>query len=179
MAASDSRYLKEAGIRGQGSGQSRLQVEVVSVARIPHVGLASWLRRIAPPRARGKMTIAIATDARVQALNRRHRRKDEPTDVLSFPSDERGYLGDVAIAAGVARRQARAAGHSLQTELRVLALHGLLHLLGYDHERDDGRMSRLERRLRARGGLREGLIERQAPRLRAGQAPRLRSGQVR
>jgi probable rRNA maturation factor len=82
------------------------------------------------------------------------------TDVLSFPSDERGYLGDVVIAAGVARRQALRAGHSLQTEVRVLALHGLLHLLGYDHERDAGRMARLEARLRRLGGLREGLIER-------------------
>jgi probable rRNA maturation factor len=106
------------------------------------------------------MTVAIVSDARVRALNRQYRRNDKPTDVLSFPSDERGYLGDVVIAAGVAARQARAAGHSLATELRVLALHGLLHLLGYDHERDDGRMARLERRLRKRGGLREGLIER-------------------
>jgi len=106
------------------------------------------------------MTVAIVSDARVRALNREYRRQDKPTDVLSFPSDERGYLGDVVIAAGVAARQARAAGHSLGTELRVLALHGLLHLLGYDHERDDGRMARLEQRLRKRGGLREGLIER-------------------
>ena len=123
-------------------------------------GLASWLASVAPSRARGTVTVAIVSDARVRALNRQYRRKDKATDVLSFPSGERGYLGDVVIAAGVAARQAREAGHTLATELRVLALHGLLHLLGYDHERDDGRMARLERRLRRRGGLEEGLIER-------------------
>lgn len=63
------------------------------------------------------------------------------------------HLGDIVIATGVARRQARAAGHPLGAELRCLALHGLLHLLGYDHERDTGQMERLERRLRRRGGL--------------------------
>ena len=71
-------------------------------------------------------------------------------------------LGDIVIATGVARRQAREAGHSYSTELRVLALHGLLHLLGYDHERagDAGRMARAETRLRTKGGLKRGLIER-------------------
>jgi len=128
------------------------------VGRAP--GLASWLASVAPARARGTLTIAIVSDARVRTLNRKFRKKDKPTDVLSFPSGERGYLGDVVIAEGVARRQAREAGHSLATELRVLALHGLLHLLGYDHEHDDGRMARLERQLRKRGGLHEGLIER-------------------
>lgn len=137
----------------------RLIVEVVAGGvRAP--GLAAWLRGVAPARARGQLTVAIAPDARVRALNRQFRRQDRPTDVLSFPAGERGQLGDVVIAAGVARRQARAAGHPLQTELRVLALHGLLHLLGYDHDEDDGRMARLERRLRLKGGLREGLIER-------------------
>jgi probable rRNA maturation factor len=69
-------------------------------------------------------------------------------------------LGDIVIARGVARRQAREARHSEGTELRVLALHGLLHLIGYDHEHDDGRMGRVEQRLRRKGRLREGLIER-------------------
>jgi probable rRNA maturation factor len=71
-------------------------------------------------------------------------------------------LGDIVIARGVAKRQARAAGHAELDELRLLALHGLLHLLGYDHERDNGRMRQVERRLRRKGGLREGLIERAA-----------------
>jgi probable rRNA maturation factor len=133
-----------------------LSIEVVG--RAP--GLAAWLSSVAPARARGTMTVAIVSDARVRALNRKFREKDKATDVLSFPSEEPGALGDVVISSGVAARQARAAGHSLATELRVLALHGLLHLLGYDHERDDGQMARLERRLRRLGGLREGLIER-------------------
>jgi probable rRNA maturation factor len=141
----------------QGAPNERLLVEVVP-GRMR--ALASWLASVAPAGARGAMTVAIVPDARVRALNRQYRRKDTATDVLSFPSGERGFLGDVVIASGVAARQARAAGHSLGTELRVLALHGLLHLLGYDHERDDGRMARLERRLRKRGGLREGVIER-------------------
>jgi probable rRNA maturation factor len=138
----------------------RLTIDVVTagVARAP--GLARWLTSIAPARARGTMTLAIVPDRRVRRLNRRYRRTDAATDVLSFPSDEPGYLGDIVIASGVARRQAREAGHSLRHELRVLALHGLLHLLGYDHERDAGRMARVEARLRLRGGLHQGLIER-------------------
>jgi probable rRNA maturation factor len=135
-------------------------VDVVKPRGMRAPRLASWLASIATSRARGTVTIAIVSDARVRALNRQYRRTDKATDVLSFPSGERGYLGDVVIAAGVAARQAHEAGHTLATELRVLALHGLLHLLGYDHERDDGRMARLERRLRRRGGLEEGLIER-------------------
>jgi len=139
---------------------ARLDVEVVTSEGVRAPGLRRWLADVAPARARGTVTVAIVPDARVRALNHEYRRKDTPTDVLSFPAEERGHLGDVVIAAGVARRQARAAGHSLQTELRVLALHGLLHLLGYDHERDDGQMARVERRLRRQGGLVEGLIER-------------------
>ena len=135
-------------------------MDVVISGGIRAPGLAAWLSGVAPARARGVVTVAIVPDGRVRLLNRQYRRKDAPTDVLSFPAEEPTILGDIVIAAGVARRQAREAGHTLQTELRVLALHGLLHLLGYDHEHDDGRMARLEARLRRKGGLREGLIER-------------------
>jgi len=143
-------------------GASQLSVAVVpsGAARVP--GLATWLRAVAPARTRGTVTIAIVSDDRIRRLNRRYRRRNAATDVLSFPSDVPGDLGDVVIAAGVARRQAREAGHSIQVEYRTLALHGLLHLLGYDHEGDDRRMARVEARLRKRGGLPEGLIERHA-----------------
>jgi probable rRNA maturation factor len=140
-----------------------LTVDVVTSGRIRAPGLGPWLAGVAPARARGCVTVAIVPDARMRAFNRQYRKKDNTTDVLSFPSGERGFLGDIVIAAGVSARQAREAGHTLATELRVLALHGLLHLLGYDHERDDGRMARLEQVLRRRGGLREGLIERGVP----------------
>ena len=181
------------------SGQTRLHVDVVDARgrRQPGRGLAAWLRRVAPARARGAVTIVLVSDPRMRALNRTYRGKDYATDVLSFSADRspgrkggigrRGRnarkraglplqpappiqpiqpilpsLGDIVIARGVAKRQARAAGHAELDELRVLALHGLLHLLGYDHEGDNGRMRQVERRLRRKGGLREGLIERAA-----------------
>jgi probable rRNA maturation factor len=142
---------------------ARLDVEVITAPRVPRApGLRAWLAAAAPRSARGTATVAIVPDARVRALNRRFRGRDAATDVLSFPAGGGMHLGDVVIAAGVARRQARARGHAVGTELRVLALHGLLHLLGYDHETDDGRMARVERRLRRRAGLPAGLIEREA-----------------
>jgi probable rRNA maturation factor len=150
-----------------------LSVDVVTPAPVRAPSLARWLRSVAPSNVRGRVTVALVSDHRIRVLNRKFRGVDRVTDVLSFPAEEPSApgrarriggprnLGDIVIGAGIARRQAGSAGHSLQTELRVLALHGLLHLLGYDHERDDGRMARLESRLRRRGGLREGLIERQ------------------
>jgi probable rRNA maturation factor len=144
-------------------------------------GLARWLERAAPPRASGDVTVYLTTDARIRALNRRYRGHDRVTDVLSFGAVWRSpqagsrkpeagswkleaesgpFLGDIVIALGRARRQANEARHSLATELRILSLHGLLHLAGFDHETDDGRMARVERTLRRRAGLGEGLIER-------------------
>jgi len=155
----DSRRLRVAITDGQGRP-----------VRAP--GLRPWLVSVAPGRARGALVIALVSDAEIRALNRRYRRTNQPTDVLSFPAGPAGSpdreangqvsLGDLVIATGVARRQAAEAGHSYATELKVLALHGLLHLLGYDHHGadDHGRMERLEARLRRRGGLSAGLIER-------------------
>jgi probable rRNA maturation factor len=153
----------------------RLRVTVTGHAgapvRVP--GLRAWLESVAPARARGEVSVAFVSDTKMRVLNRAHRGQNYATDVLSFPAGEAGvlgdsviaaaeaaFLGDIVIAAGVARRQALAAGHLFGVEARVLALHGLLHLLGYDHETDGGAMSRLEARLRRKGGLREGLIER-------------------
>ena len=123
-------------------------------------GLAQFLVQIAPTAARGELCIALVSDRRMRALNRQFRGKDAVTDVLSFPSDERGFLGDVVIAEGAAKRQAKEHGHTMKVEIQTLALHGLLHLLGYDHETDDGRMARAEGRLRRKAGLPYGLIER-------------------
>src|SRR5947208_21002 len=125
---------------------SRLAVSVVDERgrRVAVPGPAAWLRRVAPPPARGAVTVARVGDRKVRAPNRQYRRKDYATDVLSFaetPDARRpapgARLGDIVIARGVAKRQARDAGHAEQTELRVLALHGLLHLLGYDHDNDE------------------------------------------
>ena len=144
------------------------------VSRGPAAGLGAWLARHAPARARGTVAIAIISDTEMRGLNRAHRGKDYATDVLSFatasvlpsppPRSLRNLrascLGDIAIARGVARRLARDAGHAFRTELRILALHGLLHLMGYDHDKDRGEMARVEERLRRRAGLPAGLIGR-------------------
>jgi probable rRNA maturation factor len=109
-------------------------------------------RSAAPLRGASLRRLALAAGAFLRT---------KPSALRPEPFPDAGFfLGEIVIARGVARRQARDARHSELTEHKVLALHGLLHLLGYDHERDNGRMHRVERRLRRKGGLREGLIER-------------------
>lgn len=104
-----------------------------------------------PPEA--ELALVLADDTHLQALNRTYRGQDRPTDVLSFPADradavpgEPPYLGDILISVAYAGRSAAAAGHDLDAELRLLAVHGLLHLLGHEDESEDGAqtMARLE-----------------------------------
>lgn len=114
-------------------------------------------------RLRGEISVLLTTDAAIKSLNRKFRGKNKPTDVLSFPAPPElagRVAGDLAISVPTARRQADEQGHLLSTELKVLILHGLLHLAGYDHEIDAGQMARRERVLRARLRLPQGLIER-------------------
>ena len=103
--------------------------------------------------------IAFVTDSEIARLNKIYRRKNKPTDVLSFPAqsakrvNKSKFLGDIAIAPAVARRYAKKNSRSLESEICILILHGLLHLLGYDHEVDQGQMDRIERKLRRKLGL--------------------------
>lgn len=131
--------------------------------------LAQFLKRAqAAVRLRGQVTVLLTGDVTMRDLNLRFRGKNKATDVLSFPSEHlvRGserIAGDLAISVETALRQSAEQGHTLATEIKVLMLHGLLHLAGYDHETDAGEMRRREQSLRARLGLPLGLIERSSP----------------
>jgi probable rRNA maturation factor len=109
------------------------------------------------------VNVLVTSSAEMKSLNRRFRGKDKPTDVLSFPA-EPGTLqhlaGEIAISAEIAAKNARALGHSPAEEVKILVLHGILHLRGYDHECDNGQMARREKQLRAKLNLPIGLIER-------------------
>jgi probable rRNA maturation factor len=109
---------------------------------------------------RGEVNIRIASSRELQELNRRFRRINRPTDVLSFPSETPKLAGDIAISGEIAAANAVEMGHTPLTELKVLILHGLLHLAGYDHEADDGEMRTRENALRRKLDLPVGLIER-------------------
>lgn len=115
----------------------------------------------------GELSVLLAGDERLRALNLQFRGHDRPTDVLSFPPlpevAEPGQGGDLAISLDTASRQAADCGHTLETEVKVLILHGLLHLAGYDHESDRGQMRRRENLLRKQFALPAGLVERSHP----------------
>jgi probable rRNA maturation factor len=116
---------------------------------------------------KGQVTVLLTTDEAIRGLNKRFRAKNKATDVLSFPAEgaNRGsgaerIAGDLAISVTTALRQAKEQEHPLWTEIKVLILHGLLHLAGFDHEIDDGKMARREGLLRGKLRLPQGLIER-------------------
>jgi probable rRNA maturation factor len=141
------------------------QTATLRKQRIPNARtLARFLGEAqAAVKLRGQVTLLLTTDTAVRRLNRQFRGKNKATDVLSFPAFAPGPMkiaGDLAISVNTARRQAEERGHSLGTEIKVLTLHGLLHLAGYDHETDEGEMARREQKLRAKLRLPHGLIER-------------------
>jgi probable rRNA maturation factor len=135
------------------------EIVLLNPNQYPEAGTRRLLPWLAPvvaalaPEAEG-LGVRFVGDRAMRLTNRQFRGKDKTTDVLSFPGDEadegRGYLGDILISVPTARRQAAAAGHGVDRELKTLLLHGILHCLGHDHETDQGEMERLERRLRKR-----------------------------
>lgn len=115
---------------------------------------------------RGEVAVLLTSDPGIQELNRTFRKKNKPTDVLSFPAAPAGFTGgvvlagDLAVSVDTAERQASEFGHTLVLEVKILLLHGLLHLAGLDHEQDSGEMAAREQVLRARLSLPAGLIQR-------------------
>ena len=140
-------------------------------ARLARPPLESFLRRVKNELGleEAGLTVRLVSDAEIARMNETFRKKKGPTDVLSFPMMARRrpvrlrrgsrtvkdgeYLGDIAISPATAQRYAKKNGRKLSSELQVLILHGVLHLLGYDHETDRGKMDRIERKLRKRLGL--------------------------
>ena len=122
----------------------------------------AFAKRLETEVTRGRpFTCLIAGDTEVRGLNRDFRKQDCATDVLSFPSRQSlGFLGDIAISFEHAKRQAAEFGHPVNKEIEILMLHGVLHLLGFDHEKDRGQMARAESKWRAALGLPAGLIKR-------------------
>ena len=135
-----------------------------NVAGLSEIALARFVTRARlAARLHGAVNVLLTSNSELRALNSRFRGKDRPTDVLSFPPVfglGNAFAGDVAISAEMAAHNARRLGHSPAEEVEILVLHGLLHLAGYDHERDHGEMARTEERLRRALHLPAGLIDR-------------------
>jgi len=141
--------------------------------RIPGLSQAVLARFVSraqrAAKLRGEVNVLVTNNGELRRLNRCFRGKNRPTDVLSFPAVRdaaKGLAGDVAISAQMAAYNAHRLGHTTTQEIQILVLHGILHLAGYDHERDNGQMASTEARLRAALGLPLGLIERNQPKQR-------------
>ncbi len=152
-----------------GSKASSARTEHLVILRKPVAGLSEAaltkfvMRASRASGLRGSVNALVTSSRQLRTMNYRFRGKDKATDVLSFPPGPglvNGFAGDIAISAEIAAQNARRLGHSAAQEIRILTLHGLLHLAGYDHERDQGEMARKEARLRKQLGLPAGLMER-------------------
>jgi probable rRNA maturation factor len=141
-----------------------IQKPISGVSKLPLERFIARARRATG--LRGSVNVLVTSNAEMKSLNRRFRGKDKATDVLSFPAAHdvnKDFAGDIAISAEIATQNARALGHSPSVEVKILTLHGILHLCGYDHERDGGEMGRREQKLRRELNLAVGLIERTIP----------------
>ena len=140
-----------------------LQKRVVGLTELALDRFVARARRVVGLRA--AVNVLVTSNAELKELNRRFRGKEQPTDVLSFPALpglKPRYAGDIAISAEIAAHNARTLGHTAAEEIKILALHGILHLCGYDHERDRGKMARREEKMRRELRLPVALIERTA-----------------
>jgi probable rRNA maturation factor len=140
-----------------------INIDHSAASELSKSGLTRFLNRAREAvGVRGDVDVLLADDATLRSLNKTFRRKNKATDVLSFPAAENpyGHAGDLAISLDTAARQAAAFGHTLRDEVRILLLHGLLHLSGMDHETDDGEMAGFEADLRRELRLPVALIER-------------------
>jgi probable rRNA maturation factor len=140
---------------------------VIFQKRVPgltELALARFLARARRAAGlKGPVTVLLTTSAEMKSLNRRFREKDKPTDVLSFPAEpgaQKQFAGEIAISTEIATKNALSLGHAPADEVKILVLHGVLHLRGYDHECDNGQMAKREAHLRAKLHLPLGLIER-------------------
>jgi probable rRNA maturation factor len=163
--ASKTTSARQSGVSGRKVSSQNSTLTIARDVRLPSARtLARFLAAAqSAVRLQGQVTVLLTTDAAIRRLNKQFRGKNKATDVLSFPAEGLGaeeMAGDLAISVTTALGQAAEQGHSLSTEIKVLVLHGLLHLAGYDHEADEGQMARREARLRAELRLPAGLIER-------------------
>ena len=145
-----------------------MQPTIIVKRRVPGLGRRELTAFVAvacrAARLRGMVTLMVTDNRELRALNLRFKGADRATDVLSFPAPVfvRGFAGDIAISVEIAAKNARLHGHSVSDEIRILVLHGVLHLAGYDHDSDNGEMASRELLMRKRLSLPTGLIERNA-----------------
>lgn len=160
----DLQGKSEAADRSVCSTRARLVIFQKRIAGLSELALDRFLSRVRLATGlKGTVNVLVTSSAEMKSLNGRFRKLDKPTDVLSFEADEHApkqLAGEIAICGEIAAQNARRLGHSTADEVKILVLHGVLHLCGYDHETDGGEMARREELMRAKLRLPSGLIER-------------------